>query len=286
MFAKLRSFSHHDVSILAVVLTLIPAGSVFSAPLSPGGTVSPVPSGPLPSGTVLADSAVPFTSATFSGTLSSEVLKDDPTNPLGGLTFRYSLEDSPNSPGQIDRLTVSSFAGVLADVHFVAVPDGNIQSPTLIDRSTAAGSTIGFSFIGPPVGSGALEPGQTSVPMIVYTNSHVFVATSAFVSDGSGATVSSYATPVLPGDVNFDGIVNGLDISVVGSHWLRSGNGIQGDANYDGIVNGLDIAQIASHWLTSVPAAPSSTASVPEPATIILVAIGGIVLLNCRRPGN
>jgi hypothetical protein len=282
MFAKLKSSSHHDVSILVVTLTLAPAGSLLSAPLPPGATVSPVPAGSLPSGTVVADSAAPFVSATFSGMLSSEVLENDPTNPLGGLTFRYSLQDSASSSDQIDRLTISSFAGVSADVHFVAVPQ-NLQTPTLINRSTAAGSTIGFSFIGPPVGSGALEPAQTSVPMIVYTNSHVFAATNAFVSDGSGVTVSSYATPALPGDVNFDGIVNGLDISLVGSHWLQSGNGLQGDANYDGVVNGLDIADIASHWLTHVPAGAGSAMSVPEPSTFILVAIGVLASLAYPR---
>jgi hypothetical protein len=48
----------------------------------------------------------------------------------------------------------------------------------------------------------------------------------------------------LPGDANFDGTVNGLDISLVASNWLQSGNG---DANGDGVVNGLDIALISSH---------------------------------------
>jgi hypothetical protein len=288
MAAMIQFSSRHrvlrsaSISIVAAASVLIPGASSPAAPLPPGSTLSPVPSGSLPAGTVLADSAVPFATASFTGTLSSEVLADDPTNPLGGLTFRYSIQDNVNSPGEIDRLTISSFAGVLADAHFVAVPE-NFRAPTLIDRSAAAGSTIGFSFIAPPVGLGTLQPGQTSVPMIVYTNSHVFAATSAFVSDGSGIAVSSYATPALPGDVNFDGIVNALDISLVASHWLQSGNGVQGDANYNGVVNGLDIADIASHWLTSVPGKVSSAASVPEPSTLVLAAICVFALLACRR---
>lgn len=287
MAAMIRFSSRHRVlrsaslSIVAAMSVLIPAASSPAAPLPPGATISPVPAGPLPSGTVVADGSAPFTSATFTGSLSSEVVADDPTNPLGGLTFRYSLEDSADSAGEIERLTISSFAGVLADAHFVAVPE-NFRAPTLIDRSAGAGSTIGFSFIAPPVGLGSLQPGQMSVPMIVYTNSHVFAKTSAFVSDGSAVAVSSYATPALPGDVNFDGVVNGLDITLVAGHWLQSGNGIQGDANYDGVVNGLDIADIASHWLTSVPGAVSSTVNVPEPSTLVLAALGGAALLACR----
>ena len=57
------------------------------------------------------------------------------------------------------------------------------------------------------------------------------------------------------GDVNFDGIVNGLDIADVASHWLQTNPQHlgAGDGNGDGIVNGLDIALIASHWLQTTP---------------------------------
>ena len=59
---------------------------------------------------------------------------------------------------------------------------------------------------------------------------------------------------VLPGDTSQDGIVNGLDITRIASHWLQVG-GITGDTNGDNIVNGLDIAAVASHWLATLPAA-------------------------------
>ena len=52
------------------------------------------------------------------------------------------------------------------------------------------------------------------------------------------------------GDVNFDGIVNGLDINLLASHWLQTGpiGQLPGDANRDGVVNGLDINVIATNW--------------------------------------
>ena len=88
---------------------------------------------------------------------------------------------------------------------------------------------------------------------------------------------------VLPGDVNNDGVVNGLDISLITSHWLQTGTGAVGDANGDGVVNGLDISVVASHWLQTGGAGANGGAAVPEPSTIFLSAVGGVVLLACRR---
>jgi hypothetical protein len=85
------------------------------------------------------------------------------------------------------------------------------------------------------------------------------------------------------GDVNFDGVVNGLDIAAVSSQWLQ--NTINGDANADGVVNGLDIADISAHWLQSQGGAGTGTA-VPEPATIALALVGATIALGgarCRR---
>ena len=60
--------------------------------------------------------------------------------------------------------------------------------------------------------------------------------------------VADYAFVGLPGDANYDGIVNGQDISLVASNWEVTGAKVPGDVNGDGIVNGQDISLIASHW--------------------------------------
>ena len=72
----------------------------------------------------------------------------------------------------------------------------------------------------------------------------------------------------IAGDANMDGIVNGLDIGSVASHWLQTGAGNAGDANRDGIVNGLDISLIADNWLHT---GGGTAASVPEPSTARLL---------------
>jgi hypothetical protein len=276
---------------VAVAAGVVLASAAWSigAPLPPGTTLYPAPSGSLPGGTALAGGApVPFASSTFTGSLTSTVLQNDPTNPLGGLTFTYVLQDLPASPGAIEGLFVDSFAGVMANADFVA--GAGMVPPTYIDRSVSSGSDISASFAGPPLGSGPLEPGQAS-EFVIYTNSHVFMASLAIVTDGSAVQVASYATPALPGDVNFDGIVNGQDIALIASDWLHMGVGIAGDANYDGIVNGQDIAVIASHWLDTagssggggVAGGAGGGSAVPEPSTVVLAAVGGLALLACRQ---
>ena len=81
----------------------------------------------------------------------------------------------------------------------------------------------------------------------------------------------------LAGDVNHDGIVNGLDISLVASNWLATGSN-PADANGDGVVNGLDISLIASNWLRTDgggggAGGSGGGASVPEPGGLALVII-------------
>jgi hypothetical protein len=96
------------------------------------------------------------------------------------------------------------------------------------------------------------------------------------------------------GDVNHDNVVNGLDISLISSHWLQTGTvgSLPGDANNDGVVNGLDIALAASQWLKTTTVGtyqtpPPPGASVPEPGTLTLAAfslvIAGVYVRRRRR---
>jgi hypothetical protein len=87
-------------------------------------------------------------------------------------------------------------------------------------------------------------------------------------------------TPAIPGDVNFDGIVNGQGRAQIASHWLQSGFPVPGDANGDGIVNGQDIALVAPGWLQC---SGGGRSAVPEPASFALAAFGGGALLTRAR---
>ena len=65
-------------------------------------------------------------------------------------------------------------------------------APTFIDRSLD-GSTVGFSFLNPPIGAGALQPGQTSDLLVVYTAAPLFTPTLANIIDSNVARVASFA---------------------------------------------------------------------------------------------
>jgi Dockerin type I domain len=87
----------------------------------------------------------------------------------------------------------------------------------------------------------------------------------------------------LTGDVTRDGVVNGLDISNIASHWLQTGavGARAGDANFDGIVNGLDIGAVASNWLHSSASGGGAAVltAVPEPGTHLLASAGAMILV-------
>lgn len=81
--------------------------------------------------------------------------------------------------------------------------------------------------------------------------------------------VSEYPTTTelsIPGDVNFDGVVNIFDVNFVSTHWGESGP--KGDANGDGVVDIFDVNLISANWT-----AEHGSAAVPEPSTVALALI-------------
>jgi hypothetical protein len=65
--------------------------------------------------------------------------------------------------------------------------------------------------------------------------------------------------------------------------WLNTGTGSLGDTNGDGIVNGLDISLIATDWLHTIGGgAVSGAAAVPEPGTVIPLSLGFAILVAWR----
>jgi hypothetical protein len=153
------------------------------------------------------------------------------------------------------RVTLLAGNTVIAqDNNKVAVPVGGFALSTV--TYTAIART---SFTGEPL-TIELAPGGTTYPSVALFDN---------------VQISSR----LNGDLNFDGVVNGLDLALLASNWLHTGAApLAGDANGDGVVNGLDISLIASQWLRTDGA--GAGASVPEPSTFMLAALSGLLLLS------
>ena len=107
------------------------------------------------------------------------------------------------------------------------------------------------------------------------------------LSKSDGMIRSIVGPQPLPGDYNYDGVVNDDDYNT----WQASFGatvprlGLWADGNKDGIVNAADYTVWRDH--VSNTGAGGGAGSVPEPACAILVGLAAVLaLLNLRRPAQ
>ena len=79
------------------------------------------------------------------------------------------------------------------------------------------------------------------------------------------------------GDFNFDGLVNGTDLSIMSGNFGQAVGYAGGNANGDGAVNGTDLSLLSSTFGSAV------THAIPEPMTLSLLALGVGGLAAHRR---
>ncbi|MBN1553680.1 MAG: PEP-CTERM sorting domain-containing protein [Phycisphaerae bacterium] len=83
------------------------------------------------------------------------------------------------------------------------------------------------------------------------------------------------------GDANLDGEVGVLDLDILGQNYGLEGYWAEGDLNGDGVVNVLDLDTLGGNYGNDYDG--TSAGPVPEPATMCLLAVGGLTLLRRRR---
>ncbi len=114
--------------------------------------------------------------------------------------------------------------------------------------------------------------------------------------DGSGLTdgddVVFLVTNILDsfqGDFNLDCQVDLLDLDILGQNWQQSGTlWSTGDANGDGATDLLDLDLLGQNWqngagLDFEAALAASGITIPEPASMALLAVGWMVVVRRRR---
>jgi hypothetical protein len=125
-----------------------------------------------------------------------------------------------------------------------------------------------------------IPAGAQSFDMIVLTEGSKDALGLMFVDDVSVSTIAPVTS--LEGDLDGDGFVGIADLNIVLGAWNQTvppGDPLA-DPSGDGFVGIEDLNQVLGNWNAGVP--PSSGAAVPEPATAVVLALGGLAALRRR----
>ena len=156
-----------------------------------------------------------------------------------------------------------------------------------------AGKTLLSQMAGPGAGTGELQynpsgDGTTWVNMTGATGGGVDYTLADGTDDLAGYTVLEMVVAVtdVPGDVDGDGNVDLADMGIFEAQFGMSGLPLppgenSPDLDADGDVDLDDLVFIRDNFGYVSPAAPA--AATPEPATMTLLALGGMLVLRRRR---
>ena len=90
----------------------------------------------------------------------------------------------------------------------------------------------------------------------------------------------------MAGDATGDNKVDSGDFGAIARNWEQSGKTwYDGDFNGDGVVDNTDFGAVARNWGSTglAPSAAPLDAPIPEPATLVMLALSGLSLIRRRR---
>ena len=204
-------------------------------------------------------------------------------------------KDGPGGGDTFRPLAEPLVAGAIYNVHFAYDLDADAFSVALqsdgdplFDQQTLfmADDTRGFDFIRPTD-----EISQFVVTKFDGQNAAVTVDNLYFDPTGANFDNPLFGLSRIPGDANGDGSVTIADFAILRANFGTSGSSFElGDFNEDGSVTIADFAILRANFGTTAAAAEvaqieSWAASVPEPATLGVLAAAGLGLVR-RRNGS
>ncbi len=119
---------------------------------------------------------------------------------------------------------------------------------------------------------------------ISFVTQDVYPSTGVFdpltQTEGDYFTYDMNFVPGLAGDLDGDGFVGIADLNIVLGNWnqnVTAGDPLQGDPSGDGFVGIEDLNEVLGNWNAGTPPAG---ATVPEPTTMAVLGMGGLLLLK------
>ena len=185
-------------------------------------------------------------------------------------------------------------ASIYAPNPVMAIDPDTSEPFTLYNALTVATSTDGVTFSegvfsndfvlqADDAAAGAFAKRTATIPLGGVSATHVSIEVHPpwsfiFLSE----VVINEGAAALEGDLNSDGFVGIGDLNVVLSNWnqnVPAGSLTDGDPSGDGFVGINDLNVVLSNWNKGTP---PPAASVPEPAAIALLMVGGLAMIRRR----